>query len=81
MDWRDVACIVFACTAVNHLGLVAAVERVIRHRLYVVNCPKCLTFWSMMACGVADENSSLFTLHSGCSRYPSFALTLPSGLN
>ena len=64
MDWRDIACIVFACTAVNHLGLIAAVERVIRHKLPVVSCPKCLTFWSMMACGVAEENSSLFTLHS-----------------
>ena len=62
--WIDIAAIVFVCTAVNHLGLIAAIERVIRHRLPVVNCPKCLTFWSMMACGVAEENSSLFTLHS-----------------
>ena len=60
----DIAAIVFFCTAVNHLGLIKAIERVIRHRLPVVNCPKCLTFWSMIACGVAEENSSLFTLHS-----------------
>ena len=53
MDWMDIACIVFACTAANHLGLIAAVERVIRHQLPVVNCPKCLTCWSILAYGLA----------------------------
>ena len=48
----DIAAIVFVCTAVNHLGLIAAVERVIRHRLPVVNCPKCLTCWSVFAYGI-----------------------------
>ena len=51
--WIDIAAIVFACTAVNHLGLIAAIERVIRHRLPVVNCPKCLTCWSVFAYGLA----------------------------
>lgn len=49
MDWRDIAAIVFACTAVNHLGLIAAIERIIKHSLPVINCPKCLTFWSVLA--------------------------------
>lgn len=53
MDWMDIAAIVFVCTAVNHLGLIAAIERVIRHRLPVVNCPKCLTCWSVFAYGIA----------------------------
>lgn len=52
MDWMGIAAIVFACTAVNHLGLIAAIERVIRHRLPVVNCPKCLTCWSVFAYGM-----------------------------
>ena len=52
MDWRDIACIVFVCTAVNHLGLIAAIERVVRHRLPIVNCPKCLTFWGTLAYGI-----------------------------
>ena len=51
MDWRDIAAIVFACTAVNHLGLISAIERVIKHSLPVINCPKCLTFWSVLAYG------------------------------
>ena len=53
MDWMDIAAIVFFCTAVNHLGLIKAIERVIRHRLPVVNCPRCLTFWSVFAYGIA----------------------------
>lgn len=53
MDWMDIVAIVFVCTAVNHLGLIAAIERVIRHRLPVVNCPKCLTCWSVFAYGIA----------------------------
>lgn len=49
MDWRDIAAIVFICTAVNHLGLISAIERVIKHSLPVINCPKCFTFWSVLA--------------------------------
>lgn len=64
MEWRDIAAIVFVCTAVNHLGLIAAIECIIKHPLPVINCPKCLTFWSMMVCGAVEENSSLLTLHS-----------------
>ena len=51
MDWMTFALILFSATAVNHLGLVAAVEKSVRHRLPVFNCPKCLTFWSVLAYG------------------------------
>ena len=67
MCWKDIACIVFACVTVNHLGLIRAAIGVFfkkRETLPIVSCPKCLTFWSMMICGVVEENSSLFTLHS-----------------
>lgn len=37
--------IAFICAAANHLGLVAAIEAVIRHKLPIINCPKCSTFW------------------------------------
>jgi len=63
MNWSDVLMIVFSVTAANHLGLVAAAESVIRHRLPVLNCPKCATFWSVIVYGVAVANFSLFTLH------------------
>ena len=64
MNWLDVLMIVFSATAANHLGLVAAAEGVVRHRLPVLNCPKCAAFWSVIVYGVAVANSSLFTLHS-----------------
>ena len=64
MNWLDVLMIVFSATAANHLGLVAAAENIIRHRLPVLNCPKCAAFWSVIVYGVAVANSSLFTLHS-----------------
>jgi len=63
MNWLDVLMIVFSATAANHLGLVAAAESVVRHRLPVLNCPKCAAFWSVIVYGVAEANSSLFTFH------------------
>ena len=64
MNWLDVLMIVFSATAANHLGLVAAAESVFRHRLPVLNCPKCAAFWSVIVYGVAVEiYFSLFTLH------------------
>lgn len=49
MDWRDIACIVFVCTAVNHLGLIETIEGIIKREIPVVNCPRCLTCWSVFA--------------------------------
>ena len=51
MNWPDVLMIVFSATAANHLGLVAAAEGVIRHRLPVLNCPKCAAFWLVLIYG------------------------------
>ena len=63
MNWLDVLMIVFSATAANHLGLVAAAESVVRHRLPVLNCPKCAAFWNVIVYGIAEANSSLFTVH------------------
>lgn len=49
MDWRDIACIVFVCTAVNHLGLIETIEGIIKREIPVVNCPRCLTCWSVFS--------------------------------
>lgn len=45
MNWIDIACIVYACVTANHLGLISAIERAIKVKLWVIDCPKCLTFW------------------------------------
>ena len=52
MDWRAIACIVFICTAVNHLGLIPTIERIIKRKLWIIDCPKCLTCWSVMTYGL-----------------------------
>lgn len=49
MDWKDIACIVFVCTAMNHLGLIKAIEDVSKMEIPIINCPKCLTYWSVFA--------------------------------
>ena len=48
----DIACILFACVAANHLGLVSAIESVTDTKLSVVSCPKCLSFWATMLYGL-----------------------------
>ena len=62
--------ILFSAVAANHLGLVAAVERVLGHSIPVVNCPKCLTFWSVLAYGLAAEMPD-----SGAACLPSVTAT------
>lgn len=49
MDWKDIACIVFVCTAMNHLGLIKAIEDVSKMEIPIINCPRCLTYWSVFA--------------------------------
>ena len=66
MDWRAIACIVFICTAVNHLGLISTIEGIIKRELPVINCPKCLTCWSVMA----------YQLVTNCNPLTSFAIAL-----
>lgn len=57
MHWSEAFLITFSATAINHLGLVAAVEQAIRHPLPIVDCPKCLSFWSVLAYGlIFSEN-------------------------
>ena len=49
MVWNDIACIVFICTCMNHLGLIGAIEDVIKHPLPIVNCVKCSSFWCTLS--------------------------------
>ena len=47
--WKDIAFIVFSAVTVNHLGLVGAIERITGKKLWVVDCPKCLSCWLVAA--------------------------------
>ena len=51
MELTDIAGIVFVCVAMNHLGLISAVEDAIRQKLWILDCPKCATFWGVLAYG------------------------------
>ena len=48
MGWDDIALVTFSCVTANHLGLISALEGVIRHKMPIMNCPKCLTFWMVL---------------------------------
>ena len=65
MVWSDIAMITASATLMNHMGLVEAIEGVIRHKLPVVNCCKCCTFWCCL----------LYTLLAGVAVIPSVAVS------
>ena len=48
MMWLDVAAVVISAVLINYLGLIETVEKLIRHKLPILNCPRCLTFWSVL---------------------------------
>ena len=48
-QWMDVASLTVAAVLVNHLGLIDAIEKVARRELPIINCSRCLTFWSVIA--------------------------------
>ena len=62
--WLDIACLVFVCVTANHLGLINAIEDIVKKEIPIANCPKCFTFWSVLAYGVIKYDSSLLTIHS-----------------
>jgi len=62
MNWLDVLMIVFSVTAANHLGLVAAAESIVRHRLPILNCPKCAAFWLILIYGCSVCSDSIAAL-------------------
>lgn len=51
MEWMDVACIVFTCVTMNHLGLIGKIEEIMGE-LPILNCPKCSTFWCTLCYGL-----------------------------
>ncbi len=66
-SWIDMAGIVFACTAANHLGLVPAAEERIGRSIPIINCPKCFSFWATLAYCIATgfASPSIATVSGG----------------
>jgi hypothetical protein len=49
MNLLDIAGIVFACTAANHLGLIQAIQMVTKcNQLPIISCVKCFSFWTVL---------------------------------
>ena len=51
----DVVAVTMAAVLVNHMGLIEAIEGVIKHKLPIINCSRCLTFWATLAVLIAFE--------------------------
>ena len=64
--YSDIAALTFAAVAINHLGLIAAIESTVRRRLLIVGCSKCLSFWSTL----------IYQIASGCFCVGSVAVSL-----
>lgn len=60
--WIDIACIVFSCVTMNHLGLIQAIERIAHTKLHVLNCAKCSTFWFVLAYSVFVSHDVITSL-------------------
>ena len=52
MYWSDILLLMLSATLANHLGLVEAVEGVLRHKIPVLNCSKCASFWLVLLCSL-----------------------------
>lgn len=65
MTWIDIASIVFVCVTANHLGLVKAIEDTIHRELRIFNCPKCFSFWGVLA----------YSIITSCETIPSLAIS------
>ena len=63
--WIDIAAIVFISVTMNHLGLVKAIEETLHRELKIINCPKCLTWWS----------SLVYSMITSCEPIPSLAIS------
>ena len=48
MTIADVAALTLVAVLANHMGLIEAIEGVIKHKLPIINCSRCLTFWSVL---------------------------------
>lgn len=63
MNFGDIASIVFACTAANHLGLIQAIQTVTkRHKLPIVSCAKCFSFWTVLIYCLVGRTSVITSL-------------------
>ena len=72
----DVAALTLVAVLANHMGLIDAVEKVIRHKLPIINCSRCLTFWSVLICFVCCRTTAThWTIIVATSFFAAYAAT------
>ena len=47
--WKDALLISLSCVLFIQMGLSDVIQHALRFRLRIISCPKCLTFWSIIA--------------------------------
>ena len=57
-----IASITFVSVTANHLGLIKAAEELIEEELVIVNCPKCASFWSVLAYLLLSGQNIIYAL-------------------
>lgn len=48
MDFGEILLLILSCVLINHMDMVSAIEKILKHRLPILNCVKCLTFWTVL---------------------------------
>ena len=71
----DIAAVTLAAVLVNHMGLIEAVEGVIKHKLPIINCSRCLTFWSVLCLLCCNNVSAKMTTIVATSFLAAYAAT------
>lgn len=59
--WKEAAEITASCVLFIGMGLEAEFERVLSCRFRILSCPKCLTFWSVLAFGLVTGHGCVET--------------------
>ena len=62
MNITDIASLVFISVTANHLGLIKAIEEVFDRELPIINCCKCLSFWSVLTYATITSHDLIASL-------------------
>ena len=46
--WMDVAATTVACVLAVHMGLMDGIQSIIKPKVPIIGCVKCLTFWAVL---------------------------------
>ena len=58
----DAVAIMFICTAMNHMGLIEAIEDELGYELPIIGCVKCSTFWATFTYLLFSQKALLFPI-------------------